>query len=147
LQFEAESEFSEFLSVLKFGTHNVYGRGLAVFQQFYSSQGSIKDFLDRVERDRLLPRSQRTRIDRVTLNNFVAWPQNRGYSPKTIGIYVGAVQSLAKYFDVPISLRYVQLPPAHAVNKKRPWTMEEVGEFIAVMDKPKNNYSTLMRTL
>jgi integrase len=136
LQVEAESEVSEFLSVLRLGTCNVYSRGLAVFQQFYSAQGSIKDFLDRVEQDRLLPRSQRTRIDRVTLNNFVAWLQNRGYSPKTIRIYVGAVQSLAKYFDVPISLRYVQLPPAQPLKKKHPWNIEEVGEFIAAMDKP-----------
>jgi integrase len=135
LQVEAESEVSEFLSVLRLGTCNVYSRGLAVFQQFYSAQGSIKDFLDRVEQDRLLPRSQRTRIDRVTLNNFVTWLQNKGYSPKTIRIYVGAIQSLAKYFDVPISLRYVQLPPAQPVNKKHPWTMEEVGKFIAAMDK------------
>ena len=134
LQVEAESEVSEFLSVLKIGTCNVYSRGLAVFQQFYSAQGSIMDFLDRVERDRLLPRSQRTRIDRVTLNNFVAWLQNKGYSPKTIRIYVGAVQSLAKYFDIPISLRYVQLPPVQPVNKKHPWTIGEVGKFIAAMD-------------
>ena len=107
-----DSEASEFLSVLKLGTRNVYDRGLAVFQEFYSSQGSIKDFLDSVERDRLLPRSQRTRVDSTTLNGFVVWLQNRGYSPKTVRIYVGAVQSLAKYYDIPISLRYVHLPSA-----------------------------------
>jgi hypothetical protein len=55
-------------------------------------------------------------VDRMTLNNFVAWLQNRGYSPKTVRTYVGAVQSLAKYFDVSISLRYVLLPPAQLVN-------------------------------
>jgi len=92
--------------------------------------------LDYVERDRLLPRSQRKRVDRITLNSLVAWLQNRGYSPKTVRIYVGAVQSLAKYFDIPISLRYVQLPPAQPVNKKHPWTVEEVGDFIASMDEP-----------
>ena len=135
MQVDVESEVSEFLSVLRLGTCNVYSRGLAVFQQFYLSQGSIKDFLDCVERDRLLPRSQRKRVDRMTLNNFVAWLQNRGYSPKTVRIYVGAVQSLAKYFDVHISLRYVQLPPAQPVNKKHPWNIEEVGEFIAAIDK------------
>jgi len=83
-----------------------------------------------------LPRNQRKRVDRVTLNGFVAWLKDRGYSPKTIRIYVGAVQSLAKYFDIPISLRYVQLPPAQPVNKKHPWTIEGVGDFIALMDKP-----------
>ena len=134
-QGSANDEVAEFLSVLKLGTCNVYSRGLAVFQQFYSSQGSIRDFLDRVERDRLLPRSERRRVDRLTLNSFVVWLRNKGYSPKTIRIYVGAVQSLAKYFDIPISLRYVQLPPAQPVNKKHPWTIEEVGEFIATVDK------------
>lgn len=54
LQVEAESEVSEFLSVLRLGTCNVYRRGLEAFQEFYSAQGSIKDFLDRVEKDRLL---------------------------------------------------------------------------------------------
>ncbi|MEM2104689.1 MAG: hypothetical protein QW717_07375 [Candidatus Bathyarchaeia archaeon] len=92
--------------------------------------------MDRVEQDRLLSRSDRKRVDRVTLNGFAAWLQNRGYSPKTIRSYVGAVQSLAKYFGIPISLRYVQLPPFQPVNKKHPWTIEEVGDFIALMDKP-----------
>ncbi|MEM2915362.1 MAG: hypothetical protein QXH91_08210, partial [Candidatus Bathyarchaeia archaeon] len=83
---EVYSEVSEFLSVLKPATRNVYGRGLAVFKEFYSSRGSIRDFLDRVEPDRLLPRIKRKHVDRVTLNNFVVWLQNRGYSPKTIRI-------------------------------------------------------------
>jgi integrase len=135
-QGSANDEVAEFLSVLKLGTCNVYSRGLEVFQQFYLSQGSIRDFLDRVEQDRLLSRSERRRVDRLTLNSFVVWLQDRGYAPKTIRIYVGAVQSLAKYFDIPISLRYVQLPPAQPVNKKHPWTIEEVGEFIATMNKP-----------
>ncbi len=117
--FEFDSEVLEFLSVLKLGTRNVYGCGLEAFQEFYSCQGSIKDFLDRVEEDRLLPRIQRKRVDRVTLNNFVAWLQN-SYSPKTVRSYVGAVQSLTKYYDIPISLRYVRLPPAQPVNKKHP---------------------------
>lgn len=130
------SEVLEFLSVLSGGTRNVYRRGLAVFQQFHSSQGSIRDFLDCVERDRLLPRSERKRVDRLTLNGFVDWLQERGYSPKTIRIYVGAVQSLAKYFDIPISLRYVQLPPAQPINKKHPWIIEEVGKFVDIIDKP-----------
>jgi integrase len=131
-----DSEVSEFLSVLKSGTRNVYRRGLASFQEFYLSHGSIKDFLDRVEKDRFLPRNKRERVDRLTLNGFVAWLQNNGYSPKTVRIYVGAVQSLAKYFDIPISLRYVQLPASQPVSKKHPWTIEEVCYFIALMDKP-----------
>jgi len=69
-----DSEVSEFLSVLKYGTRNVYSRGLAAFQHFYLSQGSIEDFLDC-----------------VLLNSFVALLKDRGYSPKTVRIYMGAV--------------------------------------------------------
>jgi len=51
-------------------------------------------------------------------------------------VYVGAVQSLAKFYEIPISLRYVHLPPAQPIYKKHPWTLAEVGLFIASMDKP-----------
>ncbi|MEM3736685.1 MAG: hypothetical protein QXJ75_01140 [Candidatus Bathyarchaeia archaeon] len=83
-----------------------------------------------------MPRRERRRIAVVVLNGFVVWLTNRGYAPKTIRVYVGAVQSLAKYYDIPISLRYVRLPPAKPIHRKHPWTLAEIGEFIAVMDKP-----------
>lgn len=126
----------EFLSALKPNTRNVYGRGLKVFQQFYAGYGSVMNFLDRVERDRLLPRRDRKRVAVEVLSSFADWLQKSGYAPKTVRVYVGAVQSLAKYYDVPISLRYVRLPPAQPVNRKHPWTLEEIGEFIETMNKP-----------
>jgi len=131
-----DSVVSGFLSVLRGSTRSVYGRGLQVFGDFYSDKGSVKDFLDCVEKDTLLPRNEKKRMAEKTLNDYVRWLRDLGYSPKTIRVYVGAVQSLAKYYDVPISLRYVLLPPAETIHKKHPWTIEEVGGFIASMDKP-----------
>lgn len=132
----ANEEVAEFLLALKPGTRNVYSRALVIFQQFYKKRGSIKDFLDHVEQDQLVPRCQRRRVARTTLNGFVVWLQNRCYQPKSVRAYVGAVQSLAKYFDVPISLRYVNLPPSQPTNKKHPWTIKEIGKFVATMKKP-----------
>ena len=129
-------EVAEFFSVLKVGTRGVYAAGLKLFQQYYSGKGSIRDFLDGVEHEWFLPRHEKRRTAAETLNGFAAWLQNRGYAPKTIRVYVGAVQSLAKYYDIPISLRYVNLPTAIPVNRKHPWTLAEVGEFVAAMDKP-----------
>ncbi|MEM3875170.1 MAG: hypothetical protein QXU45_08585 [Candidatus Bathyarchaeia archaeon] len=60
-----------------------------------------------------MPRRERRRIATEVLNGFVVWLSGRGYAQKTIRVYVGAIQSLAKYHDIPISLRYVCLPPAH----------------------------------
>ncbi|MEM3360633.1 MAG: tyrosine-type recombinase/integrase [Candidatus Bathyarchaeia archaeon] len=131
-----DADLRDFLSVLRVSSRNVYGRGLKLFEQFYAGQGSLRDFLDRVERDRLLPRRERRRIAMEVLNAFVVWLQSRGYAPKTVRVYVGAVQSLAKYYNIPMSLRYVRLPPAQPVYKKHPWTLAEISEFIAAMDKP-----------
>lgn len=129
-------DLADFLSVLKSSTRNVYCRGLRLFEQFYAHQGSIDDFLDAVEEDRLLPRCQRRRIATEVLNSFAVWLSNRGYAPKTVRVYVGAVQSLSKYYELPISLRYVRLPPAQPRYRKHPLTLAEVGEFIAAMEKP-----------
>ncbi|MEM2028390.1 MAG: hypothetical protein QXS05_03280 [Candidatus Bathyarchaeia archaeon] len=65
-------------------------------QQRFAGQGS-------------LPRRERRRIAMEVLNGFVVWFGNRDYAPKTIKVYVEAVQSLAKYYNIPISLRYVRL--------------------------------------
>jgi integrase len=65
-----------------------------------------------------------------------AWLQDRGYAPKTIRVYVEAVQSLAKYYDIPLSLRHVNLPTTAPVNRKHPWVLAKVGGFVATMDKP-----------
>ena len=127
---EFESEVIEFLSALKPGTSATYSHALKAFQNFYSKQGTIKDFLLRVEEDLRRARLEKKRVARTNLNAFINWLQYRGYSPKTIRTYVGAVQSLAKYFDISISLRYVNLPPSQPVTKKHSWTVKEVGKFV-----------------
>jgi len=88
-----DPDVAEFLSALKHGTRNVYCCGLRAFQKFYTTQGSVRDFLDTVEHDRLLPRREKRRIAVEVLNSFAAWLQSSGYAPKTIRVYVGAVQS------------------------------------------------------
>jgi len=136
LQESADEEVTEFLSVLKPGTRRVYSHGLSAFQRFYAQQGSIKEFLNLVEEDQRKPRWERKRVARTTLNAFVVWLEKHGYKPKSIRAYVGAIQSLAKYFDIPISLLYVDLPPAQAISKKHPWTIEDIGKFVTLMENP-----------
>jgi integrase len=94
----------------------------------------VAGFLSLVEEDLRRPRLEKTRVARKTLNAFIAHLQGEGFAPKTINAYVGAVQSLAKYYDIPLSTRYVNRPPARAINKKYPWTIEEIGKFIALMN-------------
>jgi integrase len=132
---KTESEVDEFLSALKLGTYRTYKAGLAKFREFLAAQGlDVGGFLSLVEEDLHKPRLEKTRIARKTLNAFITYLQGKGLTPKTVNTYLGAVQSLAKYYDIPMSTRYVNRPQAKAINKKHPWTIEEISKFVTLMD-------------
>jgi integrase len=132
-----DEETIEFLDALKPSTRSIYSAGLEAFQAFYAQQGTIKDFLDRTEQDQQLPRRERKRVARTTLKGFVEWMKTQTtFKPKTIRTYVGAVQSLARYLEIDVSTRYTGLPVPNPSSKKYPWTLESVGKFAALMDKP-----------
>jgi len=132
-----DEETAEFLDALKPSTRSIYSAGLEAFQAFYAQQGTIKDFLDRIEQDQQLPRRERKRVARTTLKGFVDWMTTQtSFKPKTIRTYVGAMQSLARYLEIDVSTRYIGLPAPNPSSKKYPWTLASVGKFAALMDKP-----------
>jgi hypothetical protein len=131
LKFDSETE--EFLDSLKPSTRGIYHAGLMVFQEWYEPQGTITDFFDRIEADNQLPRRQRKRIARSTMKEFVKFLKAK-FKPKTVRSYAGSVQSLGRFLDVPISLRYTQLPTSNPASEKYPWTIDEVARFIATFD-------------
>jgi len=110
-------EVEVFLSALRPGTRYVYARGLAKFQEFLACQGlDVAEFLKLVEEDLQKLRLEKTRVACKTLNAFIGYLQNEGFAPKSINTYVGAVQSLARYYDIPLSMRYVGRSLAKALN-------------------------------
>jgi integrase len=130
------SEVSEFLEGLDEETRRVYKYGLKGFGEFYAACGSIGDFLDRVEEDTRRPRMVRKRVARKVLRMFVDWLQLRGYKPKTVRAYVGAVQALCRYYDLNVSTRFIRLPQNRPASRKKAWTIDEIANFIDMMDKP-----------
>ena len=133
---EPDESTKQFLDALSPSTKRVYSHGLAAFQEFYMENGTIETFLEELEKDALRPRLEKRRIGIKTLNNFIDWLRKRGFKPKTIRTYVAAVQSLAKFYDISLSLRYVQLPTSQPASRKYPWTIEKVERFVAILDKP-----------
>lgn len=129
-----DSDTAEFLGTLKPGTYRSYRVALQWFQRFYAPQGSIKDFLDRVDEDQAKPRRQKKRVALNVLREFSSSLQQQGLAPKTTRGYISAVQSLAQYFEVTISLKHLNLPAPLAQSKKYPWNLDSVGRFIAMFD-------------
>ncbi|MFQ6076627.1 MAG: hypothetical protein ACE5Z5_10915 [Candidatus Bathyarchaeia archaeon] len=125
-----------FLNALKRGTRRVYTAGLSHFLNFYMDSGegrNISDFLDALEADARLPRRQRKRVGGKVTRDFVEWLKERELAPKSIRAYVAAVQSLASYYGLSISTRYVNVPGSQPVSQKFPWSLEKVAEFISLI--------------
>jgi len=132
--FEFDRETDEFLGALKEGTRRVYRAGLTNFQDFYGK--TPKYFLDVLEEDLRRPRREKLRVARNTFKGFVEWMQKKDLTPKTIRSYVAAVQSMAAYFDIIITTRYVNLPDAAAISKKFPWTIETITKLMGMIENP-----------
>jgi integrase/recombinase XerD len=140
-----DSYTEEFLGALKPSTRRTYRAGLTAFQSFYGQRGTIRDFLDQVAEDEKRTLLEKTRIARNTLNEFAEWLQKREYKPKTVTAYIAALQSEARYFDLTISTRYVNLQASNPVSRKYPWTLEDVSKFVGMMRKPE--YRSLAVTM
>jgi integrase/recombinase XerD len=140
-----DSYTEEFLGALKLSTRRIYRAGLTAFRSFYGPRGTIRDFMDQVAEDEKRTLLEKTRIARNILSEFVEWLEAQGYKPKTVKAYVAAVQSEARYFDLNISTRYVNIPPSQPVSRKHPWTLEDVARFVGMMRKPE--YRSLAATM
>jgi hypothetical protein len=92
--FNFDEQTTEFLNAQKKpATHQLYSHALVAFQVFYAPQGTIRDFLTRVEVDE----KQESYLDRKrvainTMNEFVSWLKEKNdFKAKTVRTYAGAV--------------------------------------------------------
>lgn len=137
----------KFLGKKNPGTRSFYRAGLIRFAEFYKPQGSIPDFLDRLEADRGKGWRENKHIASDIITAFVTWLQTeerdatgmiikRKFSRKTTRAYVGAVQQLARFNDLPFSVRDTKLPVSNPDLKKYNWTVPEVVRFINLFEDP-----------
>ncbi|MEM3875256.1 MAG: tyrosine-type recombinase/integrase [Candidatus Bathyarchaeia archaeon] len=129
-------EATEFLGALRTeSTRRQYAEALEHFSRYlFNTFGlTISDFLAEAEADLARPSLQKTRFARKALTGFSEYLTLMGKAPKTVNCYVSVIQSLAKYYDIPISLKFVPRPPVRPVNKKHDWTIHEIGRFVELM--------------
>lgn len=131
---EFEPKIQKFLDLKKPSTKSLYTIGLTAFADFYKSQGSIGDFIDRLEADRDLGWRKTQYVSDQVISDFVAWLQEKKYAAKTVRAYTNAVQQLAKKCKVPFSTRDVKLPASNPKLKKFNWTVETAVKFFDLFD-------------
>lgn len=125
-----------------------YKPGLDWFQHFLSEQSLNKDsefrtvkdipaFFVAVRLDKKIEVADKKKFpDRELLKQYGSWLGAKGYADKSVRAYVGSIQALFKFFEIPITTAYSDLPPAATENPKFAWNIQQVGEFIQSFDKP-----------
>jgi integrase len=125
-----------------------YKPGFIWFQRFLSEQALEKDsqfkrikdipaFFVAVRVDKKKDVAEnKTFPDRELLKKFGSYLEVKKYEPKTVRAYVGSVQALFKYYEIPITTSYSDLPPATITNPKYTWSIQQVGKFLHSFDSP-----------
>ena len=115
-------------------TARAYRNALNRFVAFYKDQGTLEDFIARVNADNKLDYGG-DRVAEKTLSRFIKSLQDEGLSRKATRLYASAVQSLFKYLRVPITLALTGLPKNKPEVEMYAWkNADRVEQFVSLMD-------------
>lgn len=115
-------------------TARAYRNALNRFAAFYKNQGTLEDFIARVNVDNKLDYGGE-RVAEKTLSSFIKSLQAEGLSRKATRLYASAVQSLFKYLRVPITLALTGLPKNKPEVEMYAWkNANRVEQFVSLMD-------------
>jgi integrase len=115
-------------------TARAYRNALNRFAEFYKDQGTLEDFIVRVNADSKLDYGG-NRVAEKTLSSFIKSLQDEGLSRKATRLYASAVQSLFKYLRVPITLKLTGLPKNTPEVEMYAWkNANRVEQFVSLFD-------------
>ncbi len=110
---ELSSEVKTFLKAKTQITARAYSSSLKRFLVFYKKP--IPEFMKEVEaqraKNRELSPEERKREFEETINEYIEWSKEVGYSNNAIRVALASLQNLFKYYEVPISYAFINLPP------------------------------------
>lgn len=118
-----------FLSRVKPGTAKTYRVAFDKFLTIYS-EGSIDSFIKSVDEDNKKGLDQ-SRVAETVLIRFVDNLKSQGFARKSIRTYASALQGLGRFWRVPITLSYTNLPEDGRESKTYEWdSADSVAKFL-----------------
>jgi len=116
-------------------TARTYRNALNRFAVFYRDQGTLEDFIARVNSDNKLDYTESKRVAEKTLSSFIRSLQDEGLSRKATRLYASAVQGLFKYLRIPVTLALTGLPRNKPEVEMYAWkNANRVEQFANLMD-------------
>jgi integrase len=139
LPFKGRPELGEnterFLARVKPSTARTYRVAFNVFASYLCGlgEGSIDSFILKVDADNHRPLPEKVDYTEPILLRFNQTLQHLGKAPKTTRTYLAAIQGLAKYRKVPMTLDYIGLPKDKALVLTYEWgSADEVARFLSL---------------
>jgi len=139
----------QWLAALTQSSRAVYQPSIGHFQTFLQTQTlypnihNPDDFLKAILEDNKRELLERQRPGRKIMKAYIQYltetrckHSGKTLTPKTIRTYMGTIQSLGQYWEIPVSTQYAELPPPVVTYNKYPWSIAEIGKFICSMKDP-----------
>jgi site-specific recombinase XerC len=130
-------EIEEYLALKKTSTSKIYRSALRRFTKYYKTVSgedkTISDFLDSIFDEYKKDRREQKRIAEIVIVEFIRHLKNNGLSGNSIRLSFAALQNFLKYKGININTIFVGNLPAQLgkkVNKKHPWKIEHLKEFV-----------------
>ncbi len=142
---ELDASVEAFLSDCKASSAKTYRSRLYVhfipFLKSYVFDGEVVGtsdrFLDLVSADQAKAKREKRFVARAILNDFAKHLSTTGLSPNSVNAVFGAIHSLGKYYEVPISNKFLkEIPAPIAQTKSFAWTIEAFEKFSVLLEKP-----------
>jgi len=128
----------QYLETRKGSTATAYTTCLKRFKAFYPRglDGFISEIETEIQGNRGKPLAERTRPGEATIRAYVEWMGEKEYANKSVRQAVAALQSALDYYGITVSTKYIELPPDRPMkeNKKHPWTLDEIRQFVESAD-------------
>ena len=128
-------EIEQFLSHKSKATRGVYVSGFRSFLRYLHTvheDMSINTFVELIYDDMEKPIRKRKRVAEFYISKFVKYLQKEGKSSNAIRLYIAPIRNYLGYKNIPIAMKYVNLPKAivKEKNHKHKWQIEQIKQFV-----------------
>lgn len=129
---ECANRFLQAKSIAK--TRYAYRTSLKRFVLFYGKP--IETFIKEVElsreKNKSLPVTERKRYAEDTVRDWIKWLLEKGFSNNSTRQSIAIIQNLLKFYEMPLSLSFIELPSAKTIkqNDKHEWELSQIKAFV-----------------
>ena len=132
-----DTRLEEYLSLKGGATQRAYRGAFKLFLNYYQSkrgeEADFNTFLEAIFDNLKKPLSEQRRIIEPELVAFIEYLKMKGFTNKSIRVYLAGIQNYLKYNNIIVSMSFVgnlPQPTTLKINSKHEWTLDQVKDYM-----------------